>query len=158
MVTKRQCSFCAQEIEPGTGTIFVKRDGTVYQFCSSSCRKQQLHLGRLGHRFKWTRAYELKRAAERSTAERGSGAAPVARGTSARAPAPRPSVKPPAAPPAEPREEAAAPPGPEPASAAAPARPKKARAKAAPKEAAKPRAKPPAKAAKPSPDSPSDDA
>ncbi len=68
MVVKRQCSFCAREIEPGTGSMFVKRDGTVYTFCSSSCRKQQLVLGRVGHRFKWTRAYELKRAAERSTA------------------------------------------------------------------------------------------
>jgi large subunit ribosomal protein L24e len=76
MVAKRQCSFCAQEIEPGTGTIFVKRDGTVYQFCSSSCRKQQLHLGRIGHRFKWTRAFELKRAAERSGAERASAPGP----------------------------------------------------------------------------------
>ena len=86
MVAKRQCSFCAREIEPGTGTIFVKRDGTVYQFCSSSCRKQQLHLGRIGHRFKWTRAYELKRAAERSSAQRTTAAAPPAR-TRARRPA-----------------------------------------------------------------------
>ncbi len=83
MVAKRQCSFCAQEIEPGTGTMFVKRDGTVYQFCSSSCRKQQLHLGRLGHRFKWTRAYALKKAADRSSAA----AAPS--GAPARAPASR---------------------------------------------------------------------
>jgi large subunit ribosomal protein L24e len=74
VVVKRQCSFCAREIEPGTGTMFVKRDGTVFHFCSSSCRKQQLVLGRVGHRFKWTRAHELKRAAERSSAER----APVA--------------------------------------------------------------------------------
>jgi large subunit ribosomal protein L24e len=70
MVAKRQCSFCAQEIEPGTGTMFVKRDGTVLQFCSSSCRKQQLGLGRIGHRLKWTRAYALKKAAERSSAAR----------------------------------------------------------------------------------------
>jgi len=103
MVAKRQCSFCAQEIEPGTGTIFVKRDGTVFQFCSSSCRKQQLHLGRIGHRFKWTRAYELKRAAERSSAERT---------TSASAPAPPARAKgaaKPAAPPAAPASTAAHP-------------------------------------------------
>ncbi len=56
MVVKRQCSFCAREIEPGTGSMFVKRDGTVFHFCTSSCRKQQLNLGRVGHRFKWTRA------------------------------------------------------------------------------------------------------
>jgi large subunit ribosomal protein L24e len=70
MVVKRQCSFCAQEIEPGTGMMFVRRDGTVFHFCSSSCRKQQLHLHRVGHRFKWTRAHELKRAADRSSAEK----------------------------------------------------------------------------------------
>lgn len=67
MVVKRQCSFCAREIEPGTGSMYVKRDGTVFTFCSSSCRRQQLDLGRVGHRFKWTRAYALKRTAERST-------------------------------------------------------------------------------------------
>jgi large subunit ribosomal protein L24e len=65
MVVKRQCSFCAAEIEPGTGSMYVKRDGTVFHFCSSSCRKQQLHLGRVGHRFKWTRAHALKVAADR---------------------------------------------------------------------------------------------
>ncbi|MCI4350906.1 MAG: hypothetical protein L3K15_05275 [Thermoplasmata archaeon] len=68
MVVKRQCSFCANEIEPGTGTLFVKRDGTVFSFCSSSCRKQQLHLGRVGHRLKWTRAHALKVASEQRTA------------------------------------------------------------------------------------------
>ncbi|MGB6442717.1 MAG: 50S ribosomal protein L24e, partial [Thermoplasmata archaeon] len=68
MVVKRQCSFCAAEIEPGTGAMFVKRDGTVFHFCSGSCRKQQLHLGRVGHRFKWTRAHALKKAADRSSA------------------------------------------------------------------------------------------
>src|SRR5271170_6008530 len=68
MVIKRQCSFCASEIEPGTGAMFVKRDGTVFHFCSVSCRKQQLHLGRVGHRFKWTRAHALKKAADRSSA------------------------------------------------------------------------------------------
>ena len=67
MVVKRQCSFCAAEIEPGTGSMFVKRDGTVFHFCSSSCRKQQLHLGRVGHRFKWTRAHALKVSADRAT-------------------------------------------------------------------------------------------
>ena len=66
MVLKRQCSFCAGEIEPGTGTMYVKRDGTVFHFCTSSCRKQQMGLGRVGHRLKWTRAHTLKRAAEQS--------------------------------------------------------------------------------------------
>jgi large subunit ribosomal protein L24e len=81
MVVKRQCSFCASEIEPGTGAMFVKRDGTVFHFCSGSCRKQQLHLGRVGHRFKWTRAHALKKAADRSSAAaRAQAPTPVRRG------------------------------------------------------------------------------
>ncbi len=64
MPVKRTCSFCAGDIEPGTGYMFVKRDGSMFYFCSSSCRKQQLGLGRVGHRLRWTRAHELKRLAE----------------------------------------------------------------------------------------------
>ena len=102
MVVKRQCSFCAREIEPGTGMMFVKRDGTVYHFCTSSCRKQQLHLHRVGHHFKWTRAHELKRAADRSTAqaaptapaETKPGRARGARRPEAKAPAPAPTPAP----------------------------------------------------------------
>ena len=77
MVVKRQCSFCAGEVEPGTGTMFVKRDGTVFFFCSSSCRKQQLHLGRVGHRLKWTRAHAVKRAQAHSSAQRAGRTPPV---------------------------------------------------------------------------------
>ncbi len=113
MVVKRQCSFCAAEIEPGTGAMFVKRDGTVFHFCSSSCRKQQLHLHRVGHRFKWTRAHALKRAADHSSAqaraEAAKSAAPPAAHRRTRAtpkaaetPAPPPAVD--AAAPAAPAE------------------------------------------------------
>jgi large subunit ribosomal protein L24e len=133
MVTKRQCSFCAREIEPGTGTIYVKRDGTVFQFCSSSCRKQQLHLGRLGHRFKWTRAYELKRAAERSSAERAPAPSVVPR-------APRPAAsRVPAGsePAAAVADESAAP-----AAASEPAAPKKPRTRSPTRGSGKPASKP----------------
>jgi large subunit ribosomal protein L24e len=64
MVVHRTCSFCAGDIEPGTGQLFVKRDGSLFSFCSSSCRKQQMGLGRVGHRLRWTKAHELKRLAE----------------------------------------------------------------------------------------------
>jgi len=97
MVVKRQCSFCAAEIEPGTGMMFVKRDGSIFHFCTSSCRKQQLHLGRVGHRLKWTRAHALKKAADRSAAAaRPTGPKP-ARGAK-RAPTPVPKEEPKAAP------------------------------------------------------------
>jgi len=128
MVVKRQCSFCASEIEPGTGMMFVKRDGTVFHFCTSSCRKQQLHLHRVGHRFKWTRAHELKRAADRSSAARAAPAAgaPPAK-PRARTPAPAPA---PAAPTAPAKADSPPPAAPAPAEAT-PAKPaaKKPRAK-----------------------------
>ena len=135
MVVKRQCSFCAQEIEPGTGSMFVKRDGTVFHFCSGSCRKQQLHLGRVGHRFKWTRAHALKKAADRSSAAaRSQSPAPPPHRTRGRTRGPvavKTTPAPDAAPPADatpPTAPAAA------ADATAPA--------AAPKARAKPRKKP----------------
>src|SRR5580658_8027896 len=135
MVVKRQCSFCAAEIEPGTGMMFVKRDGTIFHFCTSSCRKQQLHLGRVGHRLKWTRAHALKKAADRSAAATRSAAAGAkAAGRSKReapvAPAPEATPTPaPVAPPAPaPAPEPATPPPPA-ADAAKPARKPRTRAK-----------------------------
>jgi large subunit ribosomal protein L24e len=125
MVVKRSCSFCAREIEPGTGMMFVKRDGQVFNFCTSSCRKQQLHLGRVGHRFKWTRAHELKRAADRSSAQKAPAAA-----TEARAGRTRPAARRPAAP--LPETAPAVSPTPAPALEAAPV-------ETAPAPAAKPR-------------------
>jgi large subunit ribosomal protein L24e len=101
MVVKRQCSFCAAEIEPGTGSMFVKRDGTVFHFCSSSCRKQQLHLGRVGHRFKWTRAHALKVATDRAGLAKPSGV-PAPAPPSGEKHRPAPKQKPPAAPPSKP--------------------------------------------------------
>ncbi len=145
MVVKRQCSFCAAEIEPGTGSMFVKRDGTVFHFCSGSCRKQQLHLGRVGHRFKWTRAHAIKKAADRSSAAAKPAAAPPPhkarvrpRAASAPKPAEAPAERPAPAPVAPSAPEAAAE-APAKAAAAPTATPAK-------KPAAKPRAKPKKKA------------
>jgi large subunit ribosomal protein L24e len=130
MVVKRQCSFCASEIEPGTGWMFVKRDGTVFHFCSSSCRKQQLHLGRVGHRFKWTRAHALRVASDRSATEKS-----PARARPHAAARPRRSPEPGTAPaPPKPAPEPGAPaPAAEPpaAPAAAPSKPRRPRKKPA---------------------------
>jgi large subunit ribosomal protein L24e len=90
MVVHRTCSFCAGEIEPGTGQLFVKRDGSLFSFCSSSCRKQQMGLGRVGHRLRWTRAHELKRLAEQRRQPAGTAAsagAPQADAGKSKAPA-----------------------------------------------------------------------
>jgi len=50
------CSFCDSSISKGIGLIYVKKDGTLYYFCGSKCRKNSLGLSREGRRQKWTPA------------------------------------------------------------------------------------------------------
>jgi large subunit ribosomal protein L24e len=38
----------------GTGKMFVKRDGTIFYFCSSKCEKN-FNLGRDPKKIKWTK-------------------------------------------------------------------------------------------------------
>ncbi len=61
MVERRKCSFCGNEIEPGTGKIFVKKDGTVLYFCKGKCKINMLDLGRIPRRIKWTKSYLAKK-------------------------------------------------------------------------------------------------
>jgi len=60
MVDRRTCSFCGNEIEPGTGKIYVKRDGTVYNFCKNKCQKNMLDLGRIPRKVRWTKYFVKK--------------------------------------------------------------------------------------------------
>lgn len=61
MVEKRICSFCGNDIEPGTGKMYVKKDGTVYTFCTNKCKKNRIDIGRVPRRTQWTNRYaELK--------------------------------------------------------------------------------------------------
>jgi len=48
-----KCSFCNENIEAGTGKMFVRNDGKVFYFCSSKCEKNMLKLGREPKRVKW---------------------------------------------------------------------------------------------------------
>jgi len=48
------CSFCGKEIEPGTGLIYVKNDGTILRFCSSKCFKSY-KMKRDPRKLKWTK-------------------------------------------------------------------------------------------------------
>ena len=58
MVETRICSFCGREIEPGTGKMYVKTDGTIYYFCSMKCQKNMIKLGRLPRKTRWSRKYQ----------------------------------------------------------------------------------------------------
>ena len=55
---RRICSFSGEEIEPGTGMMYVKKDGTVLYFRDSKCRKNFLKLGRVPRRVRWTKLFE----------------------------------------------------------------------------------------------------
>jgi len=50
----KKCSFCGRDIEPGTGMMYVKTDGTIYYFCSSKCRKNMLELKRDPKKVRWS--------------------------------------------------------------------------------------------------------
>src|SRR5438309_1986160 len=67
MPTRRSCSFCGNEIEPGTGKMFIRKDGTVFLFCSHKCQANMLKLGRVPRWTPWTQAF--RRAAGRVVAE-----------------------------------------------------------------------------------------
>jgi large subunit ribosomal protein L24e len=53
MPQERNCDYCDDDIEPGTGTMFVDTDGTITHFCSSKCEKNA-DLGRESRDLEWT--------------------------------------------------------------------------------------------------------
>ncbi len=60
MPVRRTCVFCGEDITPGTGKMFIRRDGTIFLFCSSKCEKNQLGLGRQGRTTRWTKRYRAR--------------------------------------------------------------------------------------------------
>lgn len=67
MPKPRKCTFCGREFSPGTGIMYVNNDGTIFWFCSSKCRKNQLELNRDPRKLKWTMYYGME---ERAKAKR----------------------------------------------------------------------------------------
>lgn len=61
MVELRICSFCGTNIEPGTGRLFVKKDGVTYNFCSSKCFKNQIGKGKVPRMTEWTAAHKREK-------------------------------------------------------------------------------------------------
>lgn len=79
MVERRVCTFCGSEIEPGTGRMFIKKDGTVSNFCTSKCFKNLIELGRVPRRTTWTRYYEREKQIRMKGAPAPEAEAPKAR-------------------------------------------------------------------------------
>ena len=53
-----KCNFCGKEIPPGTGKIYVKKDGKVFNFGSSKCEKNMIKLKRKPRNTKWSAYFE----------------------------------------------------------------------------------------------------
>jgi large subunit ribosomal protein L24e len=49
-----KCEFCKNNLEPGTGKMYVMKDGKIMYFCSSKCEKNLLKLGRKPRKTRWT--------------------------------------------------------------------------------------------------------
>lgn len=50
------CSFCGDAIEAGTGKMYIRKDGTVFHFCTAKCQANQVELGRVNRHVRWTQA------------------------------------------------------------------------------------------------------
>lgn len=55
MVETRTCDYSGEKIEPGTGIMFVRTDGTVLNFVDSKAEKNYF-LGREARDLEWTAA------------------------------------------------------------------------------------------------------
>ncbi|MFC4438391.1 MULTISPECIES: 50S ribosomal protein L24e [Natrialbaceae] len=55
MVEKRTCDYTGEEIEPGTGIMYVRNDGTILHFVDSKAEKNY-KLGREPRDLEWTEA------------------------------------------------------------------------------------------------------
>ncbi|MDD3574459.1 MAG: 50S ribosomal protein L24e, partial [Methanospirillum sp.] len=49
------CSFCGLPLEPGTGKMYVKKDGQIFYYCRTKCQKNH-RLKRIPRRVRWTTA------------------------------------------------------------------------------------------------------
>jgi large subunit ribosomal protein L24e len=50
------CAFSGDPIEPGTGLMYVKRNGEVLHYKTRKCLKEHQKLGRINRYVKWTKA------------------------------------------------------------------------------------------------------
>jgi len=52
-----RCSFCENVIKPGTGKMYVKKDGKIFYFCTMKCEKNLIKLKRKPSKKKWTKTH-----------------------------------------------------------------------------------------------------
>ena len=52
-----KCTFCGNNITPGTGKIFVQKDAKILYFCSMKCEKNMLKLRRKPITTRWSKRH-----------------------------------------------------------------------------------------------------
>ncbi|MEK6869507.1 MAG: 50S ribosomal protein L24e [Nanoarchaeota archaeon] len=52
-----KCTFCGENMAPGTGKIFVQKDAKILYFCSSKCEKNMLKLKRKPITTRWSKRH-----------------------------------------------------------------------------------------------------
>ena len=57
MVKVKKCSFCGYDIPIGRGFMYVRRDGTIYNFCTNRCKKAMLKYKKNPRKTRWTSFY-----------------------------------------------------------------------------------------------------
>jgi large subunit ribosomal protein L24e len=57
MVKVKKCGFCGYDIAIGRGVMFVKKDGTIYNFCTNKCRKALIKQNKNPRKTRWTAVY-----------------------------------------------------------------------------------------------------
>ena len=57
----RNCDFSGEPIEPGTGIMFIKRNGETLWFKNSKSMINALKLKRINRNVRWTQAFKEHR-------------------------------------------------------------------------------------------------
>ena len=60
------CIFCGKGIKPGTGKMYIKKDGTVFNFCSSKCQNAQVKRKFKARITPWTRMFQTAKTLKKS--------------------------------------------------------------------------------------------
>ncbi len=92
MVERRVCAFCGNEIEPGTGRMYVKVDGTAFNFCKNKCLKNMIELHRVPRKTTWTQPYARDKA-QRMPAKESKAAKKKGKGKATKMKAKKPAKK-----------------------------------------------------------------
>lgn len=60
-----KCSFCGNDLTPGTGMMYAQKDAKIFYFCSKKCEKNMLKLGRKPNVTNWS-SLLMKRAVKQA--------------------------------------------------------------------------------------------